>query len=822
MQLADSTFSWLHLSDLHYGLSSLLCLWPNLRVPFFDDLEQLHKISGPWNAVFFTGDLVQRGRAEEFSSLDRDFLIPLSSHLKELGSAPVFLCVPGNHDLRRPDLDDNPAADTLIRPGGFDEYAQQFWTKPKGAYRKVVKQAFEAYSAWWKGRTRELRGLTDGLLPGDFSYSLDLGEIRIGVVGLNTAFLQLAEGDYKGRLVWHPEQLRSVCPSGGDDWSRQHHIAILLTHHGPDWLTVASQRAGQSEIAPAGRFALHIFGHQHETQLFTTRRAGSGRAVRLLQGTSLFGYERFGKDRRTSRSHGYSAGRLHFHHDTVTLRLWPRTATDRIGYWRFVPDYLNAALGDDQATEESLQTNTNNLTNTPGVHAASDNSASSQSEAGFPTYRTWQLAKLAEISSLGFPSLDTRKQYPTPWDNYIPLSTTVATPTQEYWTRRVPLESTLTEKRVFVIGEPGSGKSTFARRLAYELCANGLRHTRPFTNKVLEPHDQRLPILFQLSDYRDRVPPFASLSDLTKPGTWLRFLGELSAYYSWEISQDTLSDILAHGECLILFDGLDELHREDREQHFPDAVTSLSEEYPEVPIVVTSRPTLNEDVKERFPRFFFADIAELDGRAIVEFVSNLPTDTRAVVPFVTKQLNQYSRIRMLLTTPLTLAFYVILYVEQRALPRLHAEIYEAIANWLTSSRELECGLGPSERIRSFRALAHALQVSEHSADNWLSLVQAQEILAPVLADQPLDIREYLTEEATRGGVLALKNEGVEFRLPILKEYFAARELSCLPDRELQSTIAAGSPGFDESWQYCLGLLGGMLGQDSPKTAQLLD
>ncbi|WP_295446697.1 hypothetical protein [uncultured Thiodictyon sp.] len=36
------TFSWLHLTDLHFGLKGQGGLWPTLRQPFLDDLARLH------------------------------------------------------------------------------------------------------------------------------------------------------------------------------------------------------------------------------------------------------------------------------------------------------------------------------------------------------------------------------------------------------------------------------------------------------------------------------------------------------------------------------------------------------------------------------------------------------------------------------------------------------------------------------------------------------------------------------------------------------------------------------------------------------------
>src|SRR5579862_4735216 len=97
-------FSWLHLTDFHYGLKGQKFLWPNLRKPFLDDLNLLHAKTGPWQAVLFTGDLVQSGKSSEFDDMQREVLDRLWGKLRELGSEDaVLLAVPGNHDLCRPD-----------------------------------------------------------------------------------------------------------------------------------------------------------------------------------------------------------------------------------------------------------------------------------------------------------------------------------------------------------------------------------------------------------------------------------------------------------------------------------------------------------------------------------------------------------------------------------------------------------------------------------------------------------------------------------------------------------------------------------------------
>ena len=348
------TFTWLYLTDLHFGLKGQGWLWPTLRQPFLDDLALLHAHCGPWDAVLFTGDLVQSGQSAQFQDMQDQVLGPLWEQLTRLGSGDaVLVAVPGNHDLFRPNAaEDNAAIDALLDPDQFPRIAAKFWDQPDGGYRRVINHAFAAWRDWWDGAPHRPPGIATGALPGDLALTLTKGERRIGLMGLNTAFLQLGADDYQGKLVWDPRQVQALCPDGIDRWHADHDLCLLLTHQGPDWLTPGARALGDTEIAHAGRFALHLFGHMHEARSETVRRNANPEAVRLWQGCSLFGMERFGEPPQLHRAHGYSASQVRFTANGPELRLWPRVATKESGPWCLIPDYPNFPhLEPDQGTQ---------------------------------------------------------------------------------------------------------------------------------------------------------------------------------------------------------------------------------------------------------------------------------------------------------------------------------------------------------------------------------------------------------------------------------------------------------------------------------------
>lgn len=353
-------FSWLHLTDMHFGLSGLAPRWPNIRERFFEDLDAAFQASGPWDAVIFTGDLVQSGDAAQYERLNSDVLAPLFKRIDELNAVyietlkkkktdrepqvklPVLLTVPGNHDLVRPSQSPpSPALRLMLNTQGFREIEGELLGTAASEYRDVIGRAFANFNQWSGAARHRPDNLVRGLLPGDFSACLKVNGLDVRVVGLNTAFLQLDNSDYMGRLEWDVRQFNAACtgdPMGdGARWVSSGDVALLLTHHGPAWLSPQSRDLVYPEINPAGRFALHLFGHMHQGEQRSL--AAGGDARHLWQGNALFSMERIESGDHLDRRHGYTCGKIERTREGLRMRLFPRRARlDSVNGWRFSRD----------------------------------------------------------------------------------------------------------------------------------------------------------------------------------------------------------------------------------------------------------------------------------------------------------------------------------------------------------------------------------------------------------------------------------------------------------------------------------------------------
>ncbi|WP_292044729.1 MULTISPECIES: metallophosphoesterase [unclassified Brevundimonas] len=328
------SFRWLHLSDLHAGMEGHSWLWPGLKGKFLEDLKRVHRRAGAWDVVIFSGDLTQKGGTSEYDQVT-EALQEIWAVQAELGFSPQLLAVPGNHDLTRPGTAKSQA---LVLKDWWNqkEARKATLSDPTCEYRTLLTDAFSGFTEWKIKATAAGLPLikeTPGVFPGDFSATLSTPSGKLGIVGLNSAWLQLDGGDFRGKLSVEVQQLLQVTGTDPNAWRKQHDRSILITHHPSDWLHPRALEFWWSEINPAGGFDAHLYGHMHEPDV-TSVVSGGSQPKRSIQAASLFGLEHY--DENIERINGYSVAALDL---DGGLRVWPRINMKmKSGGWRMVAD----------------------------------------------------------------------------------------------------------------------------------------------------------------------------------------------------------------------------------------------------------------------------------------------------------------------------------------------------------------------------------------------------------------------------------------------------------------------------------------------------
>ncbi|OYU55519.1 MAG: hypothetical protein CFE25_11400 [Chitinophagaceae bacterium BSSC1] len=328
--------NWLHFTDLHYGQDSQNILWPKIKKELFKDLEFIKSEIGKIDIVFFSGDLTQSGKKEEFDELTA-LLKELWSHFATLGSEPYLVAIPGNHDLTRPDRT-KAAAKVLISYQSDEEFKTLFWDTidKKSEYIELINQCFKNFTDWYKNVDLPKLPMKDGILPGDFSIDTELNEIQLKIVGLNTAFLELSSGDFLGKLAIHPRQLIQLTSQSPLDWIENSDLSILMTHHDPSWYDEQTNQYYNNDINPAPTFYNHLCGHLHKANSSRSGLIGS-ESRRIQLAPSLFGLKKYNND--LDRIHGYFAGSFEIIEDMLYEKFYPRIGQLNYGgNYRIVQD----------------------------------------------------------------------------------------------------------------------------------------------------------------------------------------------------------------------------------------------------------------------------------------------------------------------------------------------------------------------------------------------------------------------------------------------------------------------------------------------------
>jgi calcineurin-like phosphoesterase family protein len=238
------SIKWLHLSDFHvgkdnYGQRKLFSqihqnVAARIAVGFIPDF------------VFLSGDIANKGKAEEYEEFTDSFLLPLISVLGDDWTGSIF-SIPGNHDVQRDTSKFFNPQEVLKAPDHLFDPTEQ-GKEQRGQF--VTR--FENYikSDLTNSRSRWIASNEAAF----FHMNIIRGE-TVGIVGVNTAWLSKNDAD-RHLLTPGPNILEDALTK-----IRGASVRIVLGHHPLHWLT--DHDAQQIRVI-LGKFnAIYLHGHLH-------------------------------------------------------------------------------------------------------------------------------------------------------------------------------------------------------------------------------------------------------------------------------------------------------------------------------------------------------------------------------------------------------------------------------------------------------------------------------------------------------------------------------------------------------------------------------
>ena len=263
---------WLHISDLHLRESGV---WSQDAVlaAMLDDVSRRMAAGIVFDFVLVTGDLAYSGQASEYALVEK-FIEDLAL-TTDLTRAEIF-CIPGNHDIDRSRQTKCFSGARLTLQSETDIYS--FLSSEEERNTLLIRlQEFRLFHE--RCFTDQPRSATnDGL---GYVSIVDIDDIRIAVVGLNSAWL--ADG---GRLD-HGQLLLGECQvtSAFEIAKRANpHIVIGMAHHPFSLLSEFDRPPTQRRLEDACHF-FHC-GHLHVPDASNVATK-SGNCLTLAAGASF-------------------------------------------------------------------------------------------------------------------------------------------------------------------------------------------------------------------------------------------------------------------------------------------------------------------------------------------------------------------------------------------------------------------------------------------------------------------------------------------------------------------------------------------------------
>lgn len=365
--------------------------------------------------------------------------------------------------------------------------------------------------------------------------------------------------------------------------------------------------------------------------------------------------------------------------------------------------------------------------------------------------------------------------------------------------------------RLVLLGDPGSGKSTFVNYLAYCLALNRLEPDRKWLERLPEwTMGELLPVRVILRDWvawvandNARQPNAQALWDFIKHDLASRGLDK-----SFEPLQETL---LQRGG-LVLLDGLDEVpDAHARRETIKAAIEDFARACGRCRIVVTCRPYAYEKREWKLQGFAEQTLASFDSKQIEQFVHgwyNAVVQVTGMNPTLAQSKAtaliaacQMPYLIELAQRPLLLTLMATLHTSRGKLPDDRADLYEDCVKLLLDYWQQGKRIQVAGQAESEKGILDALGVSRDRLDQALNQVafvaherqgrqanrkadtadisgeELRKVLAPTLDNSLDNAQTAIHYIRTRAGLL-LERDPDTFAFPhrTFQEFLAARHL----------------------------------------------
>jgi formylglycine-generating enzyme required for sulfatase activity len=375
-----------------------------------------------------------------------------------------------------------------------------------------------------------------------------------------------------------------------------------------------------------------------------------------------------------------------------------------------------------------------------------------------------------------------------------------------------------------LIGDPGSGKTTFLRYVAQFLARahlgdDGALQELGFTG---EP---AFPIFVRLADLAAFLSanPRSELSEDAEEHL-CRFLDHMLAGNPNGLPLRYLRDRVHAGGCMLLLDGLDEVPGEamrERMVRLLENVVMYGAQVGNRHLVTCrtraweGRVQLTGDIADLRLLAFGPDEVREFTYAWARALFEVPAEAKDDEPRLREALDYHEQLRQAIAdnpsgqtfaeSPLMLTVLAVVHWSDKQLPEERAEIYERAVKYLIDTRKGQSSFQARLRQECLQAIAVAMFEHPKGVQRAISRSKAAAAVAALTGCSAEDAARFVEEEELHSGLLVARTEGLEFWHLTFQEYLCALAFSPLNDKRWERL----RPHLDDDrWNEVLLLLAG--------------
>ncbi len=271
------------------------------------------------------------------------------------------------------------------------------------------------------------------------------------------------------------------------------------------------------------------------------------------------------------------------------------------------------------------------------------------------------------------------------------------------------LSAAIGHRRLVILGDPGSGKTTFINYLTLCLAQARLDPASGALERLNVPggngqkatrwrYDALLPVRVDLCEFAQELPPDTKAGECGQ--VWKHITGHLAAHHLAEFTS-LLKKALDEGHCLVMFDGLDEVPDAKR-KIVRDAVTDFANDYPESRFIVTCRALSYSDPAWQLPDFLPVTLAPLSRASIHCFIDGwyaalarqqVMSGQRAAIK-AAELRSAAAHLHDLAQNPMLLTVMAVVHTYKGTLPRERARLYNDCVELLLWNWQRHKQVGP--------------------------------------------------------------------------------------------------------------------------------